>query len=94
MENNSKPVFYITHPNFGLKDLSCILFQNRIFPHSRTTAYSIAKKFRQALPSAFVRVLKIDDSFYVIIDEELYKDFWEFRKIAMRNERRMKNETL
>ena len=65
-----------------------------LFPHSRTSAYLIAKKYRQTYPSAFVRVFKLDDDYFIIIDKDDYYYYWELRKIAMRNERKKKNETI
>lgn len=62
------------------------------YPHARTSAYAIAKKYRQSCPTAFVRVLKVDDDYFVIIDKSDYEYYWELRKIAIRNERKMKNE--
>ena len=71
-----------------------IISESVILPLSRTAAYGIAKNHRLARPSEFVRVLKVDDDYFVITSEEDYNHFWELRKIAMRNERKKKNETL
>ena len=71
-----------------------IISESVILPLSRTAAYCIAKNHRLARPSEFVRVLKVDDDYFVITSEDDYNHFWELRKIAMRNERKKKNETL
>lgn len=71
-----------------------IIDESVILPLSRTAAYRIAKNHRRARPSDFVRVLKVDDDYFVITSEEDYNDYWELRKIAIRNERKKKNETL
>ena len=71
-----------------------IISESVILPLSRTAAYGIAKNHRLARPSEFVRVLKVDDDYFVITSEDDYNHFWELRKIAMRNERKKKNETL
>ena len=94
MSNNSKSVLFLANPSFDLNSLKRMLFTAGELCRSRSSAFSLAKKWRQDFPLAFVRVLKVDDSYFVITDEEQYNDYWEFRKIAMRNERRLKNETL
>lgn len=71
-----------------------IIGESVILPLSRTAAFGIAKNYRLARPSQFVRVLKVDDDYFVITSEEDYNHYWELRKIAMRNERKKKNETL
>ena len=71
-----------------------IIGESVILPLSRTAAYGIAKNYRLARPSEFVRVLKVDDDYFVITSEEDYNHYWELRKIATRNERKKKNETL
>lgn len=71
-----------------------IIGESVILPLCRTAAYGIAKNYRLARPSEFVRVLKVDDDYFVITSEEDYNHYWNLRKIAMRNERKKKNETL
>lgn len=71
-----------------------IIGESVILPLSRTAAYAIAKNHRCARPSEFVRVLKVHDDYFVITSEEDYNRYWELRKIALRNERKKKNETL
>ena len=59
-----------------------------------TAAFAFAKEFRCNFPLAFARVLKVDDSYFIIGDEDAYKFIWEARKIALRFERKKKNEAL
>ncbi len=89
--------------NFLLNNFSSIDFEflkryiigeSVILPLSRTAAYGFAKNYRRVRPSEFVRVLKVDDDYFVITSEEDYNHYWELRKIATRNERKKKNETL
>lgn len=84
--------------NFSFIDLEFlklyIIRESVILPLSRTAAYGLAKNHRRFRPSEFVRVLKVDDDYFVITSEEEYNHYWELRKIAMRNERKKKNETL
>lgn len=94
MSDKSKLILYVTDPSFDLKSLKRMLFMAGELSRTRTSAFALAKKWRSDFPLAFVRVLKVDDSYFVITDEEQYNDYWEFRKIAMRNERKKKNETL
>lgn len=63
-------------------------------PFSRTDAFARAKKQRSDYPDLFVRTLKLGNDYFNIHDRELYDIFWTARKIASRNERRMKNEAL
>lgn len=94
MINKSGSFLLMDYPFIDFDFLKRHLMAARIFPHARTSAYAIAKKFRHALPCAFVRVLKVDDDYFVISDKADYEYYWELRKIAMRNERKKKNETL
>ena len=79
---------------FDLKDLKRYIFKEGGIPRSRTAAFAFAKELRCNSPFSFARVLKVDDSYFIIGDEDAYKFLWEARKIALRNERRIKNETL
>lgn len=94
MINKSGSFLLMNYPFIDFDFLKRHIMAARIFPHARTSAYAIAKKYRQARPCAFVRVLKVDDDYFVIIDQDDYEYYWELRKIAMRNERKKKNETL
>lgn len=90
MKNRSKLILFVTQPSFDLKALENMLYKAGHCPYTRTCVYSFAKQLRSQYPDYFIRVLKVLDSYFIITDEDEYKDFWEFRKIAMRNERRMK----
>ena len=86
--------FFLSTNNgvFDSKDLKCYILKEGGIPRSRTAAFAYAKELRCNFPSAFARVLKIDDSYFIIGDEDAYKFLWEARKIALRNERKKKNE--
>ena len=77
---------------FDLNDLKLYVLKEGGIPRSRTAAFAYAKELRCNFPLAFARVLKVDDSYFIIGDEDAYKFLWEARKIALRNERRIKNE--
>lgn len=77
---------------FDSKDLKRYILKEGGIPRSRTAAFAFAKELRCNFPLAFARVLKVDDSYFIIADESCYKFLWEARKIALRNERRIKNE--
>ncbi len=94
MLNKTGSFLLMNYPFIDFDFLKRHIMASRIFPHARTSAYSIAKKYRQALPSAFVRVLKVEDDYFVISDKDDYEYYWELRKIATRNERKKKYETL
>ncbi len=82
----------MANPSFDLQSLKRFLICSGELVRTRTYAYSFAKQIRNEFPSAFVRVLKVLDCYFVIINKGDYSLFWEARKLAMRNERRMKNE--
>ncbi len=63
-------------------------------PLSRTDAFARAKSYRSEHATLFVRTLKVGNDYFNIFDENEYNTFWEARKIALRNERRMKNEII
>ncbi len=88
----AKSIVYLTYSTFDLNDLKRMIIMNGVIPRTRSAAYAKAKEYRSL--HCFVRVLKVDDSYFIISDKEDYADFWEFRKIAMRNERKKNNETL
>lgn len=77
---------------FDLNDLKRYILKEGGIPRSRTAAFAYAKELRCNFPLAFARVLKVDDSYFIIGDEDAYKFLWEARKIALRNERRIKYE--
>ena len=77
---------------FDSRDLKRYILKEGGIPRSRTAAFAFAKELRCNFPLAFARVLKVDDSYFIIGDEDAYKFLWEARKIALRNERRLKNE--
>lgn len=79
---------------FDSKDLKRYILREGGIPRSRTAAFDFAKQLRCNFSLSFARVLKVDDSYFIIGDEDTYKFLWEARKIAFRNERRLKNETL
>lgn len=77
---------------FDSKDLKRYILKEGGIPRSRTSAFAFARELRHNFPLAFARVFKVDDSYFIIGDEDAYKFLWESRKIALRNERKMKNE--
>lgn len=94
MDNELK-LFLSTHDSyFNLNDLKRYILKEGGIPRSRTSAFAFAKELRCNFPLAFARVIKVDDTYFIIGDEDAYKFLWEARKIALRNERKMKNETL
>ena len=93
--NDELQLFLSTHNGyFDLNDLKLYILKEGGIPRSRTSAFAFAKELRCNFPLAFARVLKVDDSYFIIGDEDAYKFLWEARKIALRNERKKKNETL
>ena len=94
MLNKSGSFLLMNYPFIDFDFLKRHIMAARIFPHARTSAYAIAKKYRQARPSAFCRVFKVVDDYFVVTDKDDYEYYWALRKIAMRNERKKKNETL
>lgn len=94
MENKSEFFALMSSSIFDLKSLESILYKNGYLPYTRSCAYPFAKRLRKQYPNVFIRVLKVDGSYFIITDEDEYKDYWEFRKIALRNERKKNNETL
>lgn len=91
MDNELKS-FLSTYGVFESIDLKQYIIKEGGIPRSRTAAFAYAKELRRNFPLAFARVLKVDDSYFIIGDEDAYKFLWEARKIALRNERRIKNE--
>ena len=83
----------MANPSFDSLSLASYLICSGELVHSRTYAYDLAKRWRNDC-FAFVRVLKVLDYYFVIINEDDYKIYWEARKLALRNERKKKNETL
>lgn len=93
--NNELNSFLLTNNGiFDSKDLKEYIIKEGGIPRSRTAAFAYAKELRCNFPLVFARVLKVDDSYFIIGDEDAYKFLWEARKIALRNERKKKNETL
>ena len=93
--NNELKLFLSTYNGyFDLNDLKHYILKEGGIPRSRTAAFAFSKELRCNFPLAFARVLKVDDSYFIIGDEDAYKFLWEARKIALRNERKKKNETL
>lgn len=93
--NNELQSFLSTYNGyFDLKDLKRYILKEGGIPRSRTAAFSFAKELRCNFPLAFARVLKVDDSYFIIGDEDVYNFLWEARKIAFRNERRIKYEVV
>lgn len=84
----------MANPSFDSLSLSSYLICSGELLGSRTYAYALAKQWRNDCPSAFVRVLKVLDYYFVITNADDYKIYWEARKLALRNERKKKNETL
>ena len=84
----------MSEPTFDCESLKSFLICSGELAGARTYAFSKAKEWRNDCPLAFVRVLKVSDVYFIITDENDYKIYWEARKLAMRNERKMKNETL
>lgn len=81
-------------PSFDSESLKRYLIWSGELVCTRTYAYSYAKQWRNEFPLAFVRVLKVSDAYFVIISKDAYALYWEARKFAMRNERKMLNETV
>lgn len=94
MSDRSELILYVTSSSFNLKSLENMLYKAGHCPYTRSCAYPFAKRLRTQYPDVFIRILKVCDSYFIITDEDEYKDYWEFRKIAMRNERKKKNETV
>ncbi len=94
MNNELKSFLSAYNGFFDLKDLKLYIVKEGGIPRSRTSAFAYAKELRCNFPLAFARVLKVDDSYFIIGDEDAYNFLWEARKIAIRNERKKKNETL
>ena len=94
MDNELKSFLLTNNGVFDSKDLKDYIVKEGGIPRTRTAAFASSKELRCNFPLAFVRVLKVDDSYFIIGDEDAYKFFWEARKIALRNERKKKNETL
>lgn len=93
--NNELQSFLSTYNGyFDSKDLKLYILKEGGIPRSRTAAFAFAKELRLNFSLAFARVLKVDDSYFIIGDEDAYNFLWEARKIALRNERKIKNETL
>lgn len=84
----------MANPSFDSLSLASYLISYGEFVYSRTFAYSYAKRLRSDFPLCFVRVLKVLDCYFVITNKDDYKIYWEARKLALRNERKKKNETL
>ncbi len=78
--------------SFDLLTIRSYLLRSLHVPRSRTSAFALARKYRSDHPDIFVRTLKVGNEFFLFTDEDEYKIYWESRKIALRNERRMKNE--
>ncbi len=83
-----------SEPSFDLPIIRYYLLHALHVPRSRSSAFALAKKYRFEYPDMFVRTLKVGKDYFTFLDEDEYNIFWEARKIALRNERRMKNETL
>ena len=83
----------MSEPTFDTNALRRYLISHAELAYSRTVAYSRAKDFRTRYPVCFARVLKVGNVYFVITNQNDYMIFWEARKIALRNERSMKNET-
>ena len=94
MYNELKSFLSTNNGVFDLKDLKHYILKEGGIPRSRTAAFAFAKQLRCNFPLAFARVLKVDDSYFIIGDEDAYNFLWEARKIAFRNERRIKNEVV
>ncbi len=84
----------MSEPTFDSIALRRYLISHAELAYTRTVAYARAKDFRTRYPSCFVRVLKVGNVHFVITNQNDYMIYWEARKIALRNERRMKNETV
>ena len=94
MDNELKSFLLTNNGVFDSKALKEYIVKEGGIPRSRTAAFAFAKELRSNFPLAFARVLKVDDSYFIIGDEDSYNFLWEARKIALRNERKKKNETL
>ena len=94
MDNELKLFLSTYNGYFYLNDLKLYILKEGGIPRSRTAAFAYAKELRCNFPFAFALVLKVDDSYFIIGDEDAYNFLWEARKIALRNERKKNNETL
>ena len=92
MVNELKSFLLTNNGVFDSKDLKQYIVKEGGIPRSRTAAFAYAKELRCNFPLAFARVLKVDDFYFIIGDEDAYNFLWEARKIAIRNERKKKNE--
>ena len=84
----------MSDPSFNSDVLKRYLLRVPELLYTRTYAYARAKEFRALFPDSFARVIKVADWYFVILDKDKYNIYWEARKLAIRNERRLKNETL
>ena len=84
----------MANPSFDSESLKRHLILSGELAGARSYAFSKAKEWRNDCPLAFVRVLKVSDVYFIITNEKDYKIYWEARKLALRNERKLKNETL
>ena len=82
----------MANPFFDSQSLKSYLICFGELALSRTSAYCYAKQWRNESSLAFARVLKVSDAYFVIFNKNNYALYWEARKLAMRNERNMKNE--
>lgn len=82
----------MSESSFDSNALKRYLISHAELAYTRTVAYARAKDFRTRYPLCFVRVLKVGNVHFVITNENDYMIYWEARKIALRNERRIKNE--
>ncbi len=94
MDNELKSFLLSNNGVFDLNDLKHYIVKEGGIPRTRTASFAYAKELRNNFSLAFARVLKVHDSYFIIGDEDAYKFLWEARKIALRNERKKKNETL
>lgn len=94
MDNELKSFLSSNNGLFDSKDLMQYILKEGGIPRSRSASFAFAKELRKNFPLAFARVLKVSDSYFIVADEDTYKFLWEARKIALRNERRIKNETV
>lgn len=82
----------MSESTFDSNALRRYLISHAELAYTRTVAYARAKEFRTLYPACFVRVLKVGNVYFVITNQNDYMIYWEARKLALRNERRMKNE--
>lgn len=84
----------VSNPSFDSDSLKRYLLLSGELYGTRSYAFAQAKVWRNVYPLAFARVLKVSDLYFIITNENHYNIYLQARKLALRNERKIKNEAL